>query len=97
MTVEIRTIKLIITVTGLVLSLLGLLQTMIDRNIEHRTRKCFMGLFACLELYIICILTRELTYTRTGYGWITLSKGVFFGQAFFASLLTVLITVLLLY
>ena len=97
MTREIRTINLILVVTGLAVSIVGLLQVLINRNIEAKTRSFFSKFFSVLTLYVACILTRELTYHLSGHGWVVLSRVVLFGQAFFASVLTILITTFLLY
>ena len=98
MTSEIRTINLILVVAGLAIAIIGLVQVFISSNIEKKTRKFFFLLFLVLDLYEICILTRELTYSRQDSAfWPLLSEIVLFGQAFFASVLTVIITAFLLY
>ncbi|SDB68303.1 histidine kinase N-terminal 7TM domain-containing protein [Butyrivibrio sp. INlla16] len=94
---EIRTINLIFAVAGLVLSMLGLIQTRIGHNFDGKTRHFFTVLFGTLQIYVLCILIREVTYDLQGYGWTFLSKVVIFGQAFFASLLTILITIFVLF
>ena len=98
MTDVIRTTNLIMVSTGFIVSLVGLVQVLFSRNIEKKTRYFFYSLFSVLELYTLCILIRELTHSNVGsYGWVVLSKVVLFGQAFFASVLTVLITAFLLF
>ena len=98
MTGEIRTINLILMVIGLAIATMGLVQVFISRNIEKKTRSFFFLLFVILDLYVLCLLTRELTYSRQDSAfWPILSQIVFFGQAFFASVLTVIITAFLLY
>ena len=98
MTGEIRTINLILMVIGLAIATMGLVQVFISRNIEKKTRSFFFLLFVILDLYVLCLLTRELTYLRQDSAfWPILSQIVFFGQAFFASVLTVIITAFLLY
>ena len=98
MTGEIRTINLILVVAGLVIATIGLVQVFISSNIEKKTRYFFFLLFAVLDLYVLCILTRGLTYSRQDSAfWPLLSEIVLFGQAFFASVLTVIITAFLLY
>ena len=94
---EIRTINLIFAVAGLVLSILGLIQTLMGRNIDRKTRHFFTTLFGTLLVYVLCILIRELTYGLSGRGFTNLSRVVIFGQALFASLLTILITAFLLF
>ena len=98
MTGEIRTINLILVVAGLVIATIGLVQVFISSNIEKKTRYFFFLLFAVLDLYVLCILTRGLTYSRQDSAfWPLLTVIVLFGQAFFASVLTVIITAFLLY
>ena len=94
---KIRVINLIMVITGLVISIMGLLQVRINRNIEGKTRAFLTGLFSVLSLYILSLLVRGITYDYQGYGWVLLSRIVFFGQALLASILTVLITALILY
>ena len=60
MTSEIRIVNLILVVAGLAISIVGLLQVRINRNIEERTRRFFSILFSVLSFYIACLLTREL-------------------------------------
>ena len=64
MTGEIRTINLILMVIGLAIATMGLVQVFISRNIEKKTRSFFFLLFVILDLYVLCLLTRELTYSR---------------------------------
>ena len=64
MTGEIRTVNLILMVIGLAIAIVGLVQVFISRNIEKKTRSFFFLLFAILDLYVLCLLTRELTYSR---------------------------------
>jgi signal transduction histidine kinase len=97
MTYEIRVVNLILVVVGLAIAIVGLLQVRINRNIEGKTRGFFTWLFLVLNLYILCLLTRGITYGYQGDGWVLLSCIVFFFQAVLASILTVLITALTLY
>lgn len=97
MTHEVRAVNFILVIIGLVISLVGLLQVRINRNIEERTRAFFTALFSILSVYILCLLTRELTYYMQGYGWVLLSRIVFFGQALLAALLALILTAFLLY
>ena len=96
MTHEVRVVNFILVMIGLVISLVGLLQVRINRNIEERTRAFFTALFSILSVYILCLLTRELTYYMQGYGWVLVSRIVFFGQALLAALLTLILTAFLL-
>ncbi|WP_026520772.1 sensor histidine kinase [Butyrivibrio sp. VCB2001] len=97
MTYEIRVVNLILVVVGLAIAIVGLLQVRINRNIEGKTRGFMTWLFSVLNLYILSLIIRGITYEYQGYGWVLLSRIVFFAQAIFASILTVLITALTLY
>ncbi len=97
MTYEIRVVNLILVVVGLAIAIVGLLQVRINRNIEGKTRGFMTWLFLVLNLYILSLLIRGITYEYQGYGWVLLSRIVFFAQAILASILTVLITALTLY
>lgn len=97
MTYEIRVVNLILVVVGLAIAIVGLLQVRINRNIDGKTRAFMTWLFSVLNLYILSLLIRGITYEYQGYGWVLLSRIVFFAQAILASILTVLITALTLY
>ena len=97
MTYEIRVVNLILVVVGLAIAVMGLLQVRINRNIEGKTRGFLTWLFLVLNLYILCLLTRGITYGYQGDGWVMLSRIMFFLQAVLAATLTVLITALTLY
>ena len=90
-------INLIIVVAGLTMSILGLMQAFIERNIESNTRGFFLVLFSALSLYMICILTRTLVTYNDDYISVMLSRIVMPGQAILASVLVILSTAFLLY
>ena len=97
MTEQIRIINLILVVIGLAISIVGLLQVSINRNIEKRTRVFFITLFSVLSVYLLLLLTRGITFSKQGDAWVILSEVTFFGQALMASILTVIMTAFLLY
>ncbi len=97
MTNQIRTINLILITAGFAISLIGLFQVWINRNIEKKTGRFIAALFSVLSLYIIFILIRELIYFKEEYFWVLLSRSVMFGQALMAPLLMVILTAFLLY
>jgi signal transduction histidine kinase len=97
MTYEIRVVNLILVVVGLAIAIVGLLQVRINRNIEGKTRGFLTWLFLVLNLYILSLLARGITYGYQGDGWVMLSRIMFFLQAVLAATLTVLITALTLY
>ena len=94
---EVRVANFILMVIGLVISLVELMQVRINRNVEEKTRAFFKAMFSVLSVYVLCLLTREMSYDMQGYGWVLLSRIVFFGQALLSSLLTVILTAFLLY
>ena len=78
------------------MSLLGLLQTLIGRFVEKRARSFFITLFSVLNVYVLSLLIRELTYDHMGSGWVILSQFLFFAQGFLAATITIIITAFLL-
>ncbi|MBR1875813.1 MAG: histidine kinase [Lachnospiraceae bacterium] len=97
MTEQIRTVNLILAVAEMVLSVVGFVQSATAHNLEKKSRHFFMALFGVCEIYVICILLREFVYFRQEPVWVVFSRILFFGQAFFASLLPPLITGFILY
>ena len=97
MTDAVRNINLMISTAGFVLSLVSIVQALISRDIEKNTKKFFISFFAVINIYVLFILLRELTHSRTGHGWTVFSYACFFGQALLSSVLTVLVTAFLLY
>lgn len=97
MTESIRNINLIIATVGIVLSTVSIIQAKRNRFIEDKMRKFFVAFFAVMDVYVLCIITRELIHDRSGEMWVALSRISFFGQAFISSILTVLVTALILY
>lgn len=90
-------IDIIISATGFTLSLTGLMQTVISRYMEKETWQFFISFFTVISIYSLCILIKSFTYGNTGYGWAVVSRVTLFGQAFFSSVLTVLVTAFLLH
>lgn len=96
MTKNIHTINLIFAIVGLVLSILGLVQILIDRFLDKRLRRFFRICFSILCFYTSCIIAREFVHDKVGGEWVAVSRFVLFGQAALASILTVLLTILIL-
>lgn len=96
MTQSIRNLNLILATSGLSLSVFGLLQALVGHFANRKTRRFFITFFMILSVYVVTILTRELTYDNTSHGWVVLSRVLFFVQGFLASVMTVLVTGLLL-
>ena len=93
---DIRNINLIFAAAGFSMSLLGLLQTLIGRFVEKRARSFFITLFSVLNVYVLSLLIRELTYDHMGSGLVLLSQFLFFAQGFLAATITIIITAFLL-
>ena len=74
-------INLIFAAAGMVLGILGLIQTLVFRYLDKETRNFFIGFFGILDGYVLFIMTREIIHGFTGVQWVTLSRIAFFGQA----------------
>ena len=96
MSKDIRIVNLIFAVAGLIISILGLIHIFIGRFIEKRVRAFFIALFLVLNVYVLTVLARELTYDHIGQGWVIFSRFLFFAQGMLAALITVIITAFLL-
>ena len=96
MTVLVRNINLLFSVLGTVLSFVGLIHTLTGYYTSKKTKYIFIWFFAALNIYELSIFFREITYKQTGYGYIILSRLLFFVQGNLASVMTVMITALLL-
>lgn len=97
MTDAVRNINLIISTAGFVLSTVSIVQALISRDIKRETKLFFISFFSVIDIYVLCILLRELTHTYTGHGWMIFSYVCFFGQAVLSSMLIVLVTAFLLH
>ncbi|MCR5602354.1 MAG: histidine kinase [Lachnospiraceae bacterium] len=93
----IRNWNLIFSTAGCILTVLGLLQTIVNRYIDKRTREFFILFFSMLILYVMCIMLRSLTGIYAGKGWAVLSRILLFAQAMISSMLALLLTGFLLY
>ena len=97
MSIAIRNINLIIAAAGIALCSLNMIQAKTNRFIEKGMKNFFIGFFAVIDAYVVCIITREFTHTFTGAEWVTVSRIAFFGQALLSSVLTILVTAFILY
>ena len=78
------------------MSILGLIHTLVGRFVEKRTKSFFISLFTFLNIYVLSVLIRELTYDHTGSGWVMFSRILFFVQGILAATITITITAFLL-
>ena len=96
MSKDIRNINLIFAAAGLSMSFLGFIHTLVGRFVEKRTKSFFISLFTVLNIYVLSVLIRELTYDHTGSGWVMFSRILFFVQGILAATITIIITAFLL-
>lgn len=96
MTDQLRNLNLIFSILGVILSFIGLIHTLTGYYTSKKAKYIFVWFFILLSVYEGSILLRELTYRQTGYGFVILSRVLFFIQGTLASVMTVLITALLL-
>ena len=88
--------NMIIASAGLVLGILGLLQTLITKYLKKGTRKYFAVIFGIIILYLLSILGRELARVGSGYEWAVLSRSTLFAQALLSSLFPMVVMFFLL-
>ena len=93
----VRDADLIIAVSGVTLSLISLIRLFSLSYLEKNVRRFFFAFFGIVNVYCLCILTRELIRYREEYIYAVVSRVSFFSQAFLSSFLSVLIIVFLLY
>ena len=90
-------VDLIVSVAGLMLSILGLVMSLISRYLDKNTRRFFTAFFGVIIAYVSAILIRTLIGSYDGYTMAVISRIVFFAQAFISSVLTVILCGFLLY
>ena len=64
--------NLIISSAGCILAVLGLLQALINRYIDKRTRDFFILFFGIIIFYVVCIMLRSMTGSIEGENWAVL-------------------------
>lgn len=89
--------NLIISSAGCILAVLGLLQALINRYIDKRTRDFFILFFGIIIFYVVCIMLRSMTGSIEGENWAVLSRILMFAQAVLSSILVVSLTGFLIY
>ena len=88
--------NLVIGVTGLLISLFGLIQVRKSILIEQRTRLYLYGFFTVLMLYVSFNLMGQLSLGRSGPAWrVTTMVSLFFESALSAALIPLLTSFLL--
>lgn len=89
--------NLVISVAGLVLCLLGLVQAWAGRQMEERTRRYFIAFFVTLTAYVGSNLISQLAESQQGAGWAFTTQLSIFLESTFSSLLMLLLSGFLLY
>ncbi len=93
----IRAINYIIAVSGLSLSLMGLVLTVSVRYLEPETRGFFISFFSLISLYVFLDFTGQITSIFHTYGWAIISRLLLFVESLVSSFLTVMTTGFLLH
>ncbi len=89
-------INLVIIVSGLIISILGLFIILISGK-SNTTRNFFIAFFSILTAYVLFYLIYQITELHSGLYWAYISRILLFIGSFLPSVLTVMITGLLLY
>ena len=82
--------NLIISVSGLVISILGLIQVCVGFRYDRRIKRFFILLFSCMILYIGMNLLEQLTYSVPGTG--AVPQIALFLESAFSSVLMLLLS-----
>ena len=84
-------INYVIDLTGLIISILGLILVLRSRILEKRSFRYFLWIFVILIAYAVTDLISWLTYEKVGKGWMLASKiGLFLASAFSGALIPLL-------
>ena len=89
--------NVIFITSGLMISLVGLLMTALNRYLEQWSRRFFLVFFIMLTLYDVSALLFETSIEMLGMGWAGLSQLLLFCQSLFSSLLMPMLTLYLLH
>ena len=89
-------INYVINLAGLIISILGLIQSIRSQILEKHTRRYLLLIFIMLIIYAVSDLISWLTYGKPGRGWILASKaGLFLESLVSCALIPVLSSFLL--
>ena len=89
--------NLIISVAGLVLCMLGLVQAWAGRHVEENARRYFIAFFVILTAYVGSNLASQLAESHQGAGWVFATQLSIFLESAFSSFLMLLLSGFLLY
>ena len=87
----------VINLTGLIISILGMILVLRNRILEKGPRRYFLGIFIILIIYAVSDLISWLTYSIPGRGWVLASKASLFLESVFSCALIPLLSSFLLY
>lgn len=89
-------INLMIAVSGLVICILGLIQTILSRQLGVVARRYFIVLFIIMVAYVVSNLLGQLAFLHTGKKWAQMARLGLFAESTFSSLLMPLMTIFIL-
>ena len=84
-----------ISVAGMAIALLCLIQSICSRKIEGWNRSFFIVLFATMNIYIGSVLVYSVSTAMGSYGNVRVSETAMFSQSFTSSLLMVLLALMI--
>jgi len=90
-------INLVIASSGLMISVIGLLQAIFIRHLKKGIRHYFIVFFAILTSYVLCDLVGQITMINKGHIWVTVDTVLLFVESVLSSLLMPFLTGFLLY
>ena len=90
-------INYVIDLTGLIISVLGIIQVLRSRFLMSRSRQYFLVIFMILIVYAVSDLISWLTYEKSGTGWLLVSKTGLFLESVVSCAMIPLLTSFLLY
>ena len=90
-------VNLVISMTGLIICVLGLIQVLRSRPLDKRTRNYLLQFFFVLIAYVSMDLISQVTSEIPGKGWILTSQLCLFFESLFSAALIPLISSFLLY
>ena len=90
-------INYVINLTGLIISILGVIQVLRNRILEKHSRRYFLWIFIILIAYAVGDLISWLTYGIPGRVWMLASKAGLFLESLFSCALIPLLASFLLY
>lgn len=90
-------INYVIDLTGLIISMLGLMLALRSRILEKRSHQFFLWIFLILIAYAVFDLISWLTYEKAGMGWMLASKAALFLASVLSGALIPLMSGFLLY